>query len=297
MSEIRRTTCSRDCPDACTILVTVEDGRATMLRGDPDDPVTRGFLCERTSRFLDRQYDSERFLSPMLRRDGALVPIGWDEALDLAAERLLAIREESGPAAILHYKSGGSRGILKHLASLLFERFGPVSVKRGDICSGAGDAAQAKDFGLADSHDMFDLQSSRTILIWGKNVHASSVHLLPLLREARAQGARLIGVDPVRTRMAEMCELFVQPRPGADFALAMGVARWTPRRAASASRARSSRRPTARATSCASCKTSPGDSAWRMSWRGRWKTGSDACSHAWSRPAWTEPSCARHRSR
>jgi len=226
MPDIRRTACSRDCPDACSLLVTVEDGRATMLRGDPDDPVTKGFLCERTSRFLDRQYDPERFVSPMLRRDGALVPIDWDEALDLAAERLLAIREESGGAAILHYKSGGSLGILKNLSKLLFERFGPVSLKRGDICSGAGDAAQEKDFGLADGHDIFDVLNAKTILVWGKNVHVSSVHLLPVLREAKANGATLIGMDPVRTRMAEMCDLFVQPRPGADHALAMGVARW-----------------------------------------------------------------------
>lgn len=127
----------------------------------------------------------------MLRRNGVLVPIGWDEALDLAAEKLLKIREESGPAAILHYKSGGSLGILKSLAHLLFERFGPVSIKRGDICSGAGDAAQAKDFGVADGHDMFDLAHSRTILIWGKNVHASSVHLLPVLRDAKAKGGML----------------------------------------------------------------------------------------------------------
>jgi anaerobic selenocysteine-containing dehydrogenase len=226
MPEIRRTACSRDCPDACSLLVTVEDGRATMLRGDPDDPVTKGFLCERTSRFLDRQYDPARFLSPMLRKDGALVPVGWDEALDVAAERLTAIREQSGGAAILHYKSGGSLGILKNLSKLFFEQFGPVSLKRGDICSGAGDAAQEKDFGVADGHDLFDLLNSKTILVWGKNVHVSSVHLLPVLREAQANGATLIGMDPVRTRMAEMCELFVQPRPGADHALAMGVARW-----------------------------------------------------------------------
>jgi len=235
VSDIRRTTCNRDCPDACSLLVTVADGRATMLRGDPDDPVTRGFLCERTSRFLDRQHDPARLTTPLLRRgrggglgglDDPLVPVGWDEALDVAAQRLLAIREASGPAAILHYRSGGSLGMLKVLADLLFERFGPVSIKRGDICSGAGEAAQEKDFGVSESHDLFDLLHSRTIVLWGKNVHTSNVHLLPVLRQAQAAGARLIGFDPVRTRAAELCELFLQPRPGADFALAMGLARW-----------------------------------------------------------------------
>ena len=227
--ELRRTTCNRDCPDACSIQVQVEDGRATLLRGDPDDPVTRGFLCERTSRFLERQYDSQRFTTPLLRRGGLdtpLQPVGWDEALDVAAERLLAVRAEWGPAAVLHYRSGGSLGMLKVVADLLFERFGPVTVKRGDICSGAGEAAQVADFGLCESGDVFDLAHSRTIVLWGKNIHTSNVHLLPVLRQAKAAGAAIVGFDPVRTRAAELCELFLQPRPGADFALAMGLARW-----------------------------------------------------------------------
>jgi anaerobic selenocysteine-containing dehydrogenase len=229
VTDFRRTTCNRDCPDTCTLLVKVEDGRPTMLRGDPQDPVTQGFLCERTSRFLDRQSDPERFTAPMLRRGGLgspLEPVGWDEALDLAAQQLLAIRAESGPAAILNYRSGGSLGLLKHVVDHLFEQFGPVTIKRGDICSGPSDTAQERDFGISESSDLFDLLHSRTILLWGKNVHTSSVHLLPVLRKAKAAGAVLVGVDPVRTRAAEMCELFLQPRPGADAALAMGIGRW-----------------------------------------------------------------------
>ena len=109
MSELRRTTCNRDCPDACSILATVEDGKVTRLAGDPEHPVTRGFLCYRTAHFLPRQYSPDRLLSPMLRgATGEFSPIGWNEALDLCASRLSRIREESGPAAIFHYRSGGS---------------------------------------------------------------------------------------------------------------------------------------------------------------------------------------------
>ena len=140
-----RTTCNRDCPDACGILATVEAGRITKLQGDPDHPVTRGFLCYRTSRFLERQYDPERLTSPMLRRGEHHEPISWDEALDRIAGKLLRVRDESGGAAILNYRSGGSLGLMKHVIDYFFERFGPVTIKSGDICSGAGDAAQEEE--------------------------------------------------------------------------------------------------------------------------------------------------------
>jgi anaerobic selenocysteine-containing dehydrogenase len=220
-----KTACNRDCPDACGIVATVEDGRVVKLQGDPDHPVTRGFLCYRTSRFLERQYDPDRLVTPLVRVGSRFEPISWDGALDLVAEKLLRVKSESGPAAILHYRSGGSLGVLKAVTDFLFERFGPVTVKSGDICSGAGEAAQEADFGVSDSNDLFDLANSRTIVLWGKNPYVSSVHLLPILRSARARGARLVLVDPVRHRGADLCQLFIQPRPGGDIALALGVAR------------------------------------------------------------------------
>jgi len=223
MKEIRKTLCNRDCPDACGIVATVEDGRVTSIRGDKDHPITRGFLCYRTSLFLSTQYSPNRLTTPLLRTNGDFHPISWNEALDLAAERLTTIRRESGPAAIFHYRSGGSLGLLKHLNDYFFEQFGPVTTKRGDICSGAGDAAQEADFGESDSHDVFDLLNSKNILLWGKNVFTSSPHLVPILKDARAGGARLVQVDPIHHKTAVLCEEYIQPRPGGDFALAMAV--------------------------------------------------------------------------
>ena len=220
----KHTACNRDCPDACGIIATIDDGRIVRLQGDPDHPVTQGFLCHRTSRFLERQYDPSRLTSPLRRRGDAFVPISWDEALGEVADKLLAVREESGPAAIMHYRCGGSMGILKAVSDYYFERFGPVTGKSGDVCTGAGDAAQLEDFGDHESHDLFDLLNSRTIVLWGKNLHVSSVHLLPVIRAARERGAKLVSIDPIHHRTAELCDLFVQPRPGGDSALALGVA-------------------------------------------------------------------------
>lgn len=223
----RHTTCNRDCPDTCSLVVEVnEQGRAVKLRGSAEDPVTQGFLCERTSRFLDRQYAPDRLTQPMWRphKGASLEAVSWEFALDRIAEKMLQCRSESGPASLLHYRSGGSLGLLKQLSDLLFEKFGPVSLKRGDICSGAGEAAQELDFGICDSHDHLDLHNSRSVILWGKNVHTSAPHLLPLLVQLKQKGVRLIGVDPVRTRQASLVDHFIQPRPGTDFALAMAVA-------------------------------------------------------------------------
>ena len=224
MKEIRKTLCNRDCPDVCSILAHVEDGKVTRLQGDPDHPITKGFLCYRTNHFLPTQYSPDRITTPLLRQGDRFVPIGWDEALDLAADKLRTILRESGPAAIFQYRSGGSLGLLKHLGDYFFAKLGPVTTKRGDICSGGGDAAQLEDFGEEDSHDLFDLVNAKNILLWGKNVFTSSPHTIPVLKEARAKGCSIVLVDPVHHKTASLADAYVQPRPAGDFALAMAVA-------------------------------------------------------------------------
>jgi anaerobic selenocysteine-containing dehydrogenase len=194
------------------------------IGGDPEHPITRGSLCYRTSRFLETQYSPERLTSPLLRKNGALRPVSWDEALDFVADKLERIKKESGPSAIFHYRSGGSLGVLKMLSDWFFELYGPVTIKRGDICSGAGDYAQMEDFGEEDSHDLFDLENSKQILIWGKNLVVSSPHTLPVLKRAQAKGCELTLIDPIHHKTANHVDHYHSLKPGGDFALAMATA-------------------------------------------------------------------------
>ncbi len=224
-TELRRSTCNRDCPDACGLIAEVEDGRLLSLKGDPEHPVTRGFLCTRTSRFPELLGGEDRLRQPLMRVDGKLQACTMTQALDYAAERLAAIRAESGPAAIFHYRSGGSLGLLKSVADRFFEQFGPCTSKSGDICSGAGEAAQEADFGVSDSNDFFDLDRSKHIVIWGKNLFVSNIHLIPQIRKARAEGRKVWLIDPVHHKGASLADRFLQPCPGGDLDLALGVMR------------------------------------------------------------------------
>ncbi|MGE3672991.1 MAG: molybdopterin-dependent oxidoreductase, partial [Polyangiaceae bacterium] len=223
--ETRRTTCNRDCPDACGILARVEDGRITKLSGDPSHPITRGFLCYRTNHFLARQYAAERVTQPLLRKAGALCPVSWDEALDFCAEKLNRVRAAHGPASVFHYRSGGSLGLLLGLTDYFWEHWGPVTTKRGDICGGAGSAAQKLDFGVSDSSPPELLEQSKHILLWGKNVITSGPHLVPILKRAKQNGCKLTLIDPVSHASAKLCDVLISPRHGGDFALCMAAAR------------------------------------------------------------------------
>ena len=221
-----RTACNRDCPDACTLEAEVEDGILVSLKGAPDDPVTKGFLCPRTTKFVARQNSTDRLRTPMLRTGPGpedFESVSWERALDLAAAKMSEAKDQHGAASILHYRSGGALGYLKALTSVVFDRLGPVTVKRGDICSGAGEWAQEQDFGVSDSSEVEDLLNAKLILIWGKNIHTSSVHLLPVILEAKKRGTVLVGIDCAPTKATRLCQLFLTPRPGTDAQIALAM--------------------------------------------------------------------------
>ncbi|MEA2543178.1 MAG: hypothetical protein QOH35_4544 [Acidobacteriaceae bacterium] len=232
--------CSHDCPDSCAVLVSVDEaGKATRIQGDPSHPVTRGFLCGKVAKYLDRVYSPARLLQPMRRRRGAakgkmplgreaevFEPIGWDEALDLIAERLSSIAQQHGPESILPYSYAGTMGVLGYgsMDRRFFHRLGASRLDR-TICATAGGDALVSVYGKKLGTDPEHFRHARYIIAWAANIHGNNVHLWPFVQEARRHGARLVVIDPYRTRTAQVADWHIPIHPGTDTALALGLMR------------------------------------------------------------------------
>jgi anaerobic selenocysteine-containing dehydrogenase len=221
-----RTICMRDCPDACSILATIDEGRVIRQRGDPDHGVTRGFLCARGNAYLKRQYDPARLLHPQRRTSRGWERLSWEEALDLVAEKLGRSRDAWGAPSILAVNYSGMRGwVAKVLTRLFWAHVGGVTTSRGGLSIETLGAAQTADLGGDGTHAPEDLANSRGFVLWGKNVAVTHPHWAAFITEARKRGVPLHVIDPVRTATANQADRFYQLRPGTDGILALGVAR------------------------------------------------------------------------
>ena len=225
-----KSVCPLDCPDTCSMAVTVRDGVAVDLRGDKGHPFTRGFLCRKMARYLDRVYSDERLLHPLKRvgakGSGRFERITWEEALATIAGRFRAIAEgPGGSQAILPYSYYGTMGKLQasSLDRRFFHRLG-ASVLDRTICASAGTAGYEYTVGRGRlGADPMAADRCRLILNWGSNTLSTNSHLWSLMVRARQRGARLVAIDPYRSLTAERSDLHVQPRPGTDAALALGL--------------------------------------------------------------------------
>jgi anaerobic selenocysteine-containing dehydrogenase len=199
--------CAHDCPDACSIQVDVENGRAVRLRGNPEHPVTRGFLCGKVARYLDRVYAPDRLLYPMRRTgakgEGRFERISWEEALDTVSARLKQIAAQYGPEAVLPYSYGGTMGYLNGsgMDRRFFHRLGASLLAR-TICAEAGAAGLTATNGLRAGTEPEQFRNAKLILAWGANVLGTNVHLWPFIAEARRNGAKFYVIDPHRNRTA-----------------------------------------------------------------------------------------------
>ena len=220
--------CPHDCPDTCVMTVDVEDGRAVAIGGDPDHRFTQGFLCAKVNHYLERVYSPQRLLHPMKRvggkGEGRFERISWDEALDTVASRLREIAVAHGPQAILPYSYAGNMGLLGFgsMDRRFFHALG-ASVLDRTICSSAGAHGFKATVGKTMGYDPEAIVDARLIVAWGANIVSSNVHLWPFVEEARRRGARLVCVDPFRSRTAEKADLHLAPFPGTDGALALGM--------------------------------------------------------------------------
>jgi anaerobic selenocysteine-containing dehydrogenase len=236
MKKVVHAACPHDCPDACGVLITIEDGRATKIQGDPAHPVTRGFLCAKVAKYLDRVYSPERVLYPMRRvaakgprgagapSGGTFQRISWDEALRQITSRLRKIASEFGPEAILPYSYGGTLGMLNgaSMDRRFFHRLGASQLDR-TICSTAGEEGLKSVLGIKLGTEPEQFRHSRYIIAWAANIHGNNVHLWPFVQEARRGGAKLVVIDPYRTRTAACADWHIPINPGTDAALALGM--------------------------------------------------------------------------
>lgn len=222
-----RGACPHDCPDTCALRITVQDGRAIKVQGDPDHPPTHGALCTKVSRYPERTYHPERVLQPLKRvgpkGSGRFEPVGWDAALAEIAHRLGAIAARD-PEAIVPYSYAGTMGLLQGeaMAARFFHRLGASLLDR-TICSSAGGDALAATYGGKVGMHLEHYADAKLILIWGSNSIASNLHFWTYAQQAKRAGAKLVCIDPRRTETAEKCHQHLALLPGTDGALALGL--------------------------------------------------------------------------
>ncbi len=219
------TTCTRDCANTCGLMATVENGRLTRLAGSPDHPLTQGKCCLKASRYIKRVYSPERVTHPMIRRGGQWERAGWDEVLDLMAERLKTVIAQDGPEAVLYYQGYGERTALKLLNRYFFNLLGGVTTLRGSLCGGTGQASQNMDLGERVSHDPLDHYNSASMILWARNPVSTNISHARAIRDIRSRGGQVILVDPFRSKSATICDRHIAPAPGRDIFLAMAAAK------------------------------------------------------------------------
>ena len=225
-----RTACPLDCPDSCTLDITVEKGRIVKIDGGHENPVTNGYICGKVRRFADRVYGEDRLLYPAVRKGskggGTFTRVSWDEALDLIASRMEEIRDRYTAEAILPFCYGGSNGLLTQDTNdgALFRGFGTSRLAR-TVCAAPTGAANQMLYGKMPGVVYQDYVHARLIVLWGVNPAASGIHLVPYLKQARAAGAKMVVIDPRATSLARQADLHIAPRPGTDLPMALAIHR------------------------------------------------------------------------
>ncbi|WP_041965147.1 molybdopterin-dependent oxidoreductase [Mesobacillus selenatarsenatis] len=223
MATVHHSACPLNCWDSCGFLVTVEDGKVTKVEGNPEHPITQGKICGR-GRMLEHKANSEdRLLYPLKKVEGNFEQISWEQALDEIAEKLTHYKKSFGTTSVLHSHDYANSGLLSNLDSRFFNLYGGVTELTGSICWGAGIEAQNWDFGDAYSHAPGDLANSKHVIIWGRNVARTNMHLFQNLQAVKKKGTKVYVIDPIYNATAKLANEYISIKPGFDGLLAAGI--------------------------------------------------------------------------
>ncbi|MBA2872890.1 anaerobic selenocysteine-containing dehydrogenase [Anoxybacillus calidus] len=223
MAATYQSSCPLNCWDTCGFTVTVENGKVVKVEGDKSHPITQGKICSRGRMLETRTNSTERLLYPLKKVNGQFVRISWEQALDEIAEKMEEIKEKYGTTAILHSHDYANNGLLKNLDQRFFNCFGGVTELTGSLCWGAGIEAQTWDFGSSYSHAPEDIYNSQNVVIWGRNVARTNMHLFQHLQAVKKQGTKLVVIDPIFNQTAKIADMYVSIKPGMDGFLAIGI--------------------------------------------------------------------------
>lgn len=225
------TACPLDCPDSCSLAVSVQNGKVLSLDGSHRNPVTGGYICAKVRKFDQRVYGPDRLLTPGIRKgrkgEGRFEKATWDTAMELIVSKLDEAKAQWGAASVLPYSYGGSNGLLTQdtLDATLWRRFGASRLAR-TLCAAPTGAANLGLYGKMPAVVYEDYPLAKLIILWGVNPNASGIHLIPYVREAQAAGAKLVVIDPRSTQLARSADVHLAVRPGTDVAVALAIHRY-----------------------------------------------------------------------
>ena len=215
--------CTLDCFDCCKFDVYVSENKVIKIEGDKDHPYTKGFICKKGLAHLERLNHEKRIYKPLLKENNKWKEISFEEAINIMVSKLKEYKDKYSSKSILYYEQYGNGSLLKSIGDIFFNFYGGVSKQKGGPCWSAGIAAQKSDFGDVKGHSLEDMLNSKSIFVWGKNPASTSIHTMQMIKKAKRNGTKVVVIDPIYTKTAEMADIHIKIKPNGDLSLALAM--------------------------------------------------------------------------